>query len=119
MAVKMNTQEYLETVENLKIEQPDGGYKLVRAEPDGNGGYRLREDDLGVFFLFFTNLQEASTQNACADLGHILFDDQGYWVYEGTGLAIDEQEQLAYQLSHAKSDWKSQGITGFFERHAF
>lgn len=28
-------------------------------------------------------------------LGRILFDDQGYWIYDGETLTIAEQEQLA------------------------
>jgi hypothetical protein len=28
-------------------------------------------------------------------LGRILFDAQGYWIYDGEQLTIDEQEQLA------------------------
>jgi hypothetical protein len=28
-------------------------------------------------------------------LGRILFDAQGYWIYDGQTLAIEEQEQLA------------------------
>jgi hypothetical protein len=28
-------------------------------------------------------------------LGRILFDTQGYWIYDGEALAIAEQEQLA------------------------
>ncbi|MGZ3872584.1 MAG: hypothetical protein ACXVJD_06685 [Mucilaginibacter sp.] len=28
-------------------------------------------------------------------LGRILFDDQGYWIYDGETLSIAEQEQLA------------------------
>lgn len=28
-------------------------------------------------------------------LGRILFDDQGYWIYDGETLGIAEQEQLA------------------------
>lgn len=27
-------------------------------------------------------------------LGRILFDDQGYWIYDGNDLTVSEQEQL-------------------------
>jgi hypothetical protein len=27
-------------------------------------------------------------------LGRILFDDQGYWIYDGNELTVSEQEQL-------------------------
>ncbi|MFD0767154.1 hypothetical protein ACFQZI_20030 [Mucilaginibacter lutimaris] len=29
------------------------------------------------------------------DLGRILFDDNGYWIYDGSDLNIAEQEQVA------------------------
>jgi hypothetical protein len=33
-------------------------------------------------------------------LGRILFDEQGYWIYDGEILTISEQEQLAKFISH-------------------
>jgi hypothetical protein len=29
-------------------------------------------------------------------LGRILFDEQGYWIYDGDTLQVDEQEQLGH-----------------------
>jgi hypothetical protein len=33
-------------------------------------------------------------------LGRILFDDQGYWIYDGELLTIAEQEQLGKFIQH-------------------
>ena len=36
-------------------------------------------------------------------LGRILFDAKGYWIYDGSVISIDEQEQLAkFIISHVK-----------------
>ena len=36
-------------------------------------------------------------------LGRILFDAKGYWIYDGSIMSIDEQEQLAkFIISHVK-----------------
>lgn len=37
-------------------------------------------------------------------LGRILFDIQGYWIYDGDSVSIDEQEQLAkFITNHLES----------------
>jgi len=33
-------------------------------------------------------------------LGRILFDDQGYWIYDGTELTVPEQEQLGKWIQY-------------------
>jgi len=33
-------------------------------------------------------------------LGRILFDDEGYWIYDGDELTINEQEQLGKFIEH-------------------
>jgi hypothetical protein len=36
-------------------------------------------------------------------LGRILFDAKGYWIYDGSVMSIDEQEQLAkFIICHVK-----------------
>lgn len=37
-------------------------------------------------------------ENEC--LGRILFDEQGYWIYDGNNLTIAEQEQLGKFIQH-------------------
>jgi len=46
--------------------------------------------DAAICYQLFT-AYEASPDY----LGRILFDAQGYWIYDGQTLAIEEQEQLA------------------------
>lgn len=33
-------------------------------------------------------------------LGRILFDEQGYWIYDGNDLTVAEQEQLGRFIQH-------------------
>ncbi|MFD2872029.1 hypothetical protein ACFS5N_06095 [Mucilaginibacter ximonensis] len=33
-------------------------------------------------------------------LGRILFDEQGYWIYDGEELTVAEQEQLGKFIQH-------------------
>jgi hypothetical protein len=33
-------------------------------------------------------------------LGRILFDNDGFWIYDGTELSVDEQEQLGKFIQH-------------------
>ncbi|OKS87510.1 hypothetical protein [Mucilaginibacter polytrichastri] len=110
---------YLKSADSLKLKREDNTFRLVRVEPFGEGeiAYRLREDDTGVFFQFFEGLGEIAGEDTGSDLGRIMFDEQGYWVYDGTGLTIQEQEQLAEQISHAEIKSIKAGISGFFERH--
>ncbi|MBS1524948.1 MAG: hypothetical protein JST19_04830 [Bacteroidetes bacterium] len=42
-------------------------------------------------------------ENSPEYLGRILFDEQGYWIYDGSVLSIAEQEQLAnFIINYAK-----------------
>ncbi|MBW4888989.1 hypothetical protein KXQ82_04655 [Mucilaginibacter sp. HMF5004] len=37
--------------------------------------------------------------------GRILFDTEGYWIYDGKSLTVDEQEQVAiFILSHMEKN---------------
>jgi hypothetical protein len=41
-------------------------------------------------------------------LGRILFDAEGYWIYDGESLTIAEQEQLAkFIIHHTEVIWNS------------
>lgn len=41
-------------------------------------------------------------------LGRILFDDQGFWIYDGTVLTVEEQEQLGrFIQQHMEVLWSS------------
>jgi hypothetical protein len=41
-------------------------------------------------------------------LGRILFDADGYWIYDGEELIVDEQEQLGrFIINHMEVTWSS------------
>lgn len=48
-----------------------------------------REDNIRTFVLL------RAYDMGAPSLGKILFDMQGYWIYDGDDLLIDEQEQMA------------------------
>jgi len=41
-----------------------------------------------------------SFENTPDNLGRILFDSEGFWIYDGYHLSINEQEQLAGFIIH-------------------
>jgi len=49
----------------------------------------LREGKVRVFVIL------PAHDLGAASLGRILFDSEGYWIYDGDSLKITEQEQLA------------------------
>ena len=46
-----------------------------------------KDDNLRAYRLYTAYEEE--------EVGRILFDVQGYWIYDGKDLSIDEQEQVA------------------------
>lgn len=41
-------------------------------------------------------------------LGRVLFDADGYWIYDGEELTVDEQEQLGkFIINHMEVMWNS------------
>jgi len=55
--------------------------------------------DAEVCYKLFTAYDESPDY-----LGRILFDVQGYWIYDGDTVSIDEQEQLAkFITNHLES----------------
>lgn len=58
--------------------------EIVRVLPD------VAQDEEQMIYHLFTAFDENSDY-----LGKILFDAQGYWIYDGEVLNITEQEQLA------------------------
>lgn len=74
----------LVTEAKVWLKHKDGPGEIIRVALDAGIGsktiaynlYHAFEDDPGY-------------------LGRILFDKEGYWIYEGTDLSIAEQEQLA------------------------
>ena len=56
-------------------------------------------NDAELCYKLFTAYDESPDY-----LGRILFDVQGYWIYDGDTVSIDEQEQLAkFITNHLES----------------
>ncbi|MCQ6957067.1 hypothetical protein [Mucilaginibacter aquariorum] len=105
------------TAESLKVTDVKNGssrYLLVTPLEDGLN-YRITSDGLGVTFAFFTEMTVKEEE-----LGRMLFDTSGNWIYDGRGLTVTEQEDLAFQILNYKeinTTSKTLTISGFYERH--
>ena len=110
---------YLKSTDSLKVTGKNNTIRMIKVEPmeERPLGYRLMADDTGVFFNFFEDLNTIAENGSPSGLGQILFDEQGYWIYIGSGLSIEEQEQLADQISHFEIKVDKSGISNFFDRH--
>lgn len=96
----------LKSEETFAIESHNGIFSMIKiiplsADKDGPFVYDLFHNDIG-FFYSHEAAQDAMPSNmrsndrSKADYrGQILFDQHGYWIYDGTHLDISEQEQLA------------------------
>jgi hypothetical protein len=49
--------------------------------------------DATLVYNLYTAFEEAY-------LGRILFDDRGYWIYDGNELTVAEQEQIGKFIQH-------------------
>ena len=66
------------------LKRKKGPDEVVRVIPDNN-------NDEGVMsYELYTAFEKAPDY-----LGRILFDPEGYWIYDGETLTIAEQEQVA------------------------
>jgi hypothetical protein len=73
----------LKTEAKAWVKRKSGPDEIVRVVPD---------EENGVIRSY--NLYSAFEERP-DDLGRILFDAQGYWIYDGEVLSIAEQEQVA------------------------
>jgi len=65
------------------VKRKNGVGEIVRIVSD------TENDEPVLSYQLFTAFEDPDY------LGRILFDAQGYWIYDGQTLTIDEQEQLA------------------------
>ncbi|MDT3401017.1 hypothetical protein [Mucilaginibacter terrae] len=65
------------------LNRRDGSKNIIQILPD-------RPDLVAQRYELYTAYEEHTEH-----LGRILFDDEGYWIYDGNDLSVDEQEQLA------------------------
>ena len=73
---------YLIKVANAWVKRKMGPDEVIRIVPDA-GGEKVVIYDLYVAY------------GSSDYLGRILFDQQGYWIYDGDIFSVVEQEQLA------------------------
>ena len=72
---------------NAWIKRKKGPDEVVSVVAD------IQSDDAALVYNLYIAFDEAY-------LGRILFDDQGYWIYDGDELTIAEQEQLGKFIQH-------------------
>jgi hypothetical protein len=80
----MMNNEYLVNEAKAWVKRKGGPDEVVRIVLD------LECGDALLCYQLFTAYDENPDY-----LGRILFDEQGYWIYDGQTLTIAEQEQLA------------------------
>ena len=87
----MSSLTYLATEAKAWLKRKTGPDEVVRIVPD-------RESRKAhLVYQLYTAFAE------CPDeLGRILFDAQGCWIYDGSTLSVAEQEQVANFIIHYK-----------------
>jgi hypothetical protein len=80
----MMKHTYLDKEAKAWVKRKSGPDEVIRIIPDHQ--YRGK----GLSYQLYTSFEETPD-----DLGRILFDVQGYWIYDGDHLSIAEQEQVA------------------------
>ncbi|CAM3959459.1 hypothetical protein MUGA111182_19460 [Mucilaginibacter galii] len=104
----------LKSEETFPVESNSGMFSIIKIIPlpvdkDGPFVYELFRNDVGFFYIHEPDRyglapNTASSECSQADSrGRILFDTNGYWIYDGSHLDISEQEQLAAFIANFNS----------------
>jgi hypothetical protein len=72
---------------NAWIKREHGPSEVIRVITD------VQSTDAALVYNLYTAFEDDY-------LGRILFDDQGYWIYDGNELTVTEQEQLGRFIQH-------------------
>lgn len=83
-SLEMTTHSYLTREAKAFVKRTNGPDEVIRVVPD------ILYRKAVQCYQLYTAFEERPD-----DLGCILFDAQGFWIYDGNLLSIDEQEQLA------------------------
>ena len=84
---------YLIKQANAWVKRRTGPDEIVRIVPDVEKEGKVLSYRL---YIAYGTLKDDLPDNQNPDyLGRILFDTEGYWIYDGEMLAVAEQEQLA------------------------
>jgi hypothetical protein len=88
---------FLITETKVWIKRKNGAGEIIRVMLDPSAGSKV------IAYNLYNAFNERSDY-----LGRILFDAKGYWIYDGSDMSIDEQEQLAkFIISHVKKHAKA------------
>lgn len=79
-----NYTAYLNKEARAWVRRNNGPDEIIRVLPDT--AYPIT----GQCYQLYTSFEETPD-----DLGRILFDEQGFWIYDGDILSVTEQEQVA------------------------
>ncbi|SIP96513.1 hypothetical protein SAMN05421821_101279 [Mucilaginibacter lappiensis] len=85
----MIANSYLTREAKAFVKLLNGPDEVVRVVPD-----RFHENAAQCYRLYIAFEENPD------ELGCILFDAQGYWIYDGSELSIAEQEQVADFIIH-------------------
>lgn len=96
----------LKSEETFPVESDSGMFSIIKVIPlpvDKDGPFvdELFQNDVGFFYIHEPDRyglapDRASSERSPSDSrGRILFDKNGYWIYDGNHLDTSEQEQLA------------------------
>jgi hypothetical protein len=89
----MTNYTYLVTEAKAWVKRKKGPDEVIKVIPD------IENANKGLCYELYTAYDEQPDY-----LGRILFDAQGYWIYDGTDLAVAEQEQVArFIMSHTET----------------
>lgn len=80
----MSAKTYLCTEAKAWVKRKTGPDEVIRVVPDVING------TANLCYHLYTAFEDRPDY-----LGRILFDAQGYWIYDGTDLTVTEQEQVA------------------------
>jgi hypothetical protein len=75
---------YLDKEAKAWVKRNSGPDEIIRVVPD------LMFKGKGLCYQLYTSFDQNPD-----DMGRVLFDTEGYWIYDGTELTITEQEQVA------------------------
>lgn len=80
----MATKTYLCTEAKAWLKRKAGPDEVIKVIPDVVNGSN------GLCYHLYTAFEDNPDY-----LGRVLFDAQGYWIYDGNDLTVTEQEQVA------------------------
>ena len=89
----MTHQIYLVTEAKAWLKRKHRPDEVIKIIPD------LENSEAVLTYLLYTAYDEQPEY-----LGRILFDAQGYWIYDGNDLAVTEQEQATrFIINHTET----------------